>query len=106
MATVLDIRGLTKTYASGLTALKPVTLAIEEGEIFALLCGYRVQPLFHRVRNHPEVERCSSMMYFANPNPVRPFRPWRRDASNKDVDIIARAIENPTRYGLPPLPQV
>ncbi len=37
MATVLDIRGLTKTYASGLTALKPVTLAIEEGEIFALL---------------------------------------------------------------------
>ena len=37
MTTVLDIRALTKTYASGLTALKPLTLAIEEGEIFALL---------------------------------------------------------------------
>lgn len=84
----------------------PGELIVMPGEIFALLCGYRVQPLFHRVRNHPEVERRSSMMYFANPNPVRPFRPWRRDASNKDVDIIARAIENPTRYGLPPLPQV
>ncbi len=34
---VLAIRGLTKTYASGLTALKPVDLEIRRGEIFALL---------------------------------------------------------------------
>jgi ABC-2 type transport system ATP-binding protein len=34
---VLSIRGLTKTYASGLTALKPVDLEIRRGEIFALL---------------------------------------------------------------------
>ena len=34
---VLSIRGLTKTYASGLTALKPVHLDIARGEIFALL---------------------------------------------------------------------
>jgi ABC-2 type transport system ATP-binding protein len=37
MATVLDIRNVTKTYASGVSALKPVSLTIEEGEIFALL---------------------------------------------------------------------
>ncbi|MBK6659408.1 MAG: ABC transporter ATP-binding protein [Proteobacteria bacterium] len=37
MATVLDIRNVTKTYASGVCALKPVSLTIEEGEIFALL---------------------------------------------------------------------
>ena len=37
MTTVLDIRAVTKTYASGFTALKPVSLAIDEGEIFALL---------------------------------------------------------------------
>ena len=84
----------------------PGELIAMPGEIFSLLCGYRVKPLLHRVRNHPEVERRCAMMYFANPNPVRPFRPWRQDARNKGVDIIARAIENPTRYGLPPLPAV
>ncbi|MDO1558006.1 ABC transporter ATP-binding protein [Brevundimonas sp. 2R-24] len=34
---VLSITGLTKTYASGLQALKPVDLQISKGEIFALL---------------------------------------------------------------------
>ena len=34
---MLSIRGLTKTYATGVEALKPVDLEIEKGEIFALL---------------------------------------------------------------------
>jgi ABC-2 type transport system ATP-binding protein len=34
---IVSIRGLTKTYASGLKALKAVDLDIQEGEIFALL---------------------------------------------------------------------
>ena len=34
---VLSINGITKTYASGVTALKPVHLDIARGEIFALL---------------------------------------------------------------------
>jgi ABC-2 type transport system ATP-binding protein len=37
MAPILSISGLTKTYASGLQALKKVDLAIVKGEIFALL---------------------------------------------------------------------
>jgi ABC-2 type transport system ATP-binding protein len=37
MAAVLSIKSLTKTYASGLEALKAVDLDIEKGEIFALL---------------------------------------------------------------------
>ena len=37
MAPVISVRDLTKTYASGLQALKPVDLAIGKGEIFALL---------------------------------------------------------------------
>lgn len=37
MSAVLSIEGLSKTYASGLQALKPVDLQIERGEIFALL---------------------------------------------------------------------
>ena len=34
---VIDIQGLSKTYASGLQALKPIDLQIGKGEIFALL---------------------------------------------------------------------
>ena len=37
MTPVISIRDLTKTYASGLQALKPVNLEIDKGEIFALL---------------------------------------------------------------------
>ncbi len=37
MTNVLSIKGLTKTYATGVEALKPVDLDIEKGEIFALL---------------------------------------------------------------------
>ena len=37
MPTVIDIQGLTKTYASGLQALKTIDLKIGKGEIFALL---------------------------------------------------------------------
>ena len=37
MQTILSISGLTKTYASGLQALKKVDLEIAKGEIFALL---------------------------------------------------------------------
>jgi ABC-2 type transport system ATP-binding protein len=37
MSAVISIQGLTKTYASGLEALKKVDLEIEKGEIFALL---------------------------------------------------------------------
>ena len=37
MEKVISIRGLSKTYASGLEALKSVDLEIAKGEIFALL---------------------------------------------------------------------
>ena len=37
MASIIEIKGLTKRYASGFEALKGVDLSIEEGEIFALL---------------------------------------------------------------------
>ncbi len=37
MQPIVSIKGLTKTYASGLQALKPIDLDIKKGEIFALL---------------------------------------------------------------------
>ena len=36
-APIVSINGLTKTYATGLQALKPISLDIKRGEIFALL---------------------------------------------------------------------
>ena len=35
--TILDVAGVSKTYADGTVALEPVDLAIRRGEIFALL---------------------------------------------------------------------
>jgi ABC-2 type transport system ATP-binding protein len=37
MTSIIEVKGLTKTYASGFEALKTVDLAIRKGEIFALL---------------------------------------------------------------------
>ena len=37
MAAVISIQGLSKTYATGVEALKPIDLEIDKGEIFALL---------------------------------------------------------------------
>jgi isopenicillin N synthase-like dioxygenase len=85
---------------------RPGELIVMPGEIFSLLCGYRVQPLYHRVRNHPDVASRLAMMYFANPNPTHSFEPWVTNETNLGIDIIQRAIANPTRYGLPPLPAV
>ena len=37
MASIISVKGLTKTYATGVEALKPVDLEVEKGEILALL---------------------------------------------------------------------
>src|SRR5881396_2978962 len=37
MSPIISISGLSKTYATGLSALKPIDLEIRQGEIFALL---------------------------------------------------------------------
>ncbi len=37
MASIISVKGLEKTYATGVRALKPIDLDIEKGEIFALL---------------------------------------------------------------------
>ena len=84
---------------------RPGELVAMPGEIFSLLCGYRVQPLLHRVCRHPEIQRRFAMMYFANPNPSASVRPWVANETNRGVDIIQRSIVNPMRYGLPRLPE-
>jgi hypothetical protein len=47
-------------------------------------------------------------MYFANPNAShdREIKPWRETELNRGVDIMRRVIENPLKFGLPPIPIV
>jgi isopenicillin N synthase-like dioxygenase len=91
----------------------PVTTGRDElfimpGDIAMLLSGGEIQPLYHRVRNVSAVQERMSLMYFANPNASydRKIRPWRETEVNRGVDIMRRVIENPLKFGLPPIPTV
>ncbi|MGH6897486.1 MAG: 2OG-Fe(II) oxygenase family protein [Geminicoccaceae bacterium] len=83
-------------------------LFIMPSDIAMLLSGGEIQPLYHRVRNMPEVQERMSLMYFANPNASYDgkIKPWREAEVNRDVDIMRRVIENPLKFGLPPIPIV
>jgi isopenicillin N synthase-like dioxygenase len=87
---------------------EPDEVFIMPSDIAMLLSGGEIQPLYHRVRNLPEVPKRMSLMYFSNPNASyeRKIRPWRESAVNRDVDIMRRVIENPLKFGLPPIPIV
>lgn len=89
-------------------ATEPDELFIMPGDIAMLLSGGEIQPLYHRVRNMPQVQKRMSLMYFANPNAsyAQKIRPWRESEVNRDVDIMRRVIENPLKFGLPPIPIV
>jgi len=91
----------------------PVTTAPDEvfimpSDIVMLLSGGDIRPLYHRVRNVSSVRERMSLMYFANPNASydRKIEPWRATEVNRDVDIMRRVIENPLKFGLPPIPIV
>lgn len=83
-------------------------LLIFPGEIVTLLSGGEIAPLYHRVRHRPDVPKRMSLMYFSNPNAsrTRRLKPWRETPINRDVDIMRRVIENPIKFGLPPIPMV
>ena len=87
---------------------EPGELFIMSGDIAMLLSGGEIQPLYHRVRNMPQVRKRMSLMYFANPDAshTRRLKPWRETDVNHDVDIMRRVIENPLKFGLPPIPIV
>jgi isopenicillin N synthase-like dioxygenase len=87
---------------------EPDEVLIMPGDIAMLLSGGEIQPLYHRVRNMPGVQARMSLMYFSNPNASydRKIKPWRESEVNHDVDIMRRVIENPLKFGLPPIPIV
>ncbi|WP_027528692.1 2OG-Fe(II) oxygenase family protein [Bradyrhizobium sp. Ec3.3] len=82
-------------------------ILVMPGEILSLLSGGRIDPLIHRVMADRTVNERLSLMYFVNPNvgtdnTLKPWIPAKQEACG--VDILQRAVENPTRFGLPPLP--
>jgi isopenicillin N synthase-like dioxygenase len=87
---------------------EPDEVFIMPSDIAMLLSGGEIQPLYHRVRNVPEVPKRMSLMYFANPDAShdRKIEPWRQAEVNRGVDIMRRVIENPLKFGLPPIPIV
>lgn len=87
---------------------RPDELLIMPGDIAALMSGGDIAPLYHRVRNRPDVPKRMSLMYFANPNASHSatLEPWRTTDINRDTDIMRRVIENPLKFGLPPIPIV
>ena len=87
---------------------EPDEVFIMPSDIAMLLSGGEIQPLYHRVRNVPEVPKRTSLMYFANPDAshARKIEPWREAEVNRGVDIMRRVIENPLKFGLPPIPIV
>jgi isopenicillin N synthase-like dioxygenase len=87
---------------------EPDEVFIMPSDIAMLLSGGEIQPLYHRVRNLPGVPKRTSLMYFSNPDASyeRKITPWRESPVNRDVDIMRRVIENPLKFGLPPIPIV
>ena len=57
MSPILEVTGLSKTYASGQPALEDVNLAIDKGEIFTLLGGPRRRPPRRPSPRRPEGPR-------------------------------------------------
>jgi len=105
-ASGLEIRAADGSFVPMTTA--PGELFIMPGDIAMLLSGGDIQPLYHRVRNVPDVRKRMSLMYFANPDAsyARKIKPWRETEVNRDVDIMRRVIENPLKFGLPSIPIV
>lgn len=102
----LEIRGKDGSFVPVQTT--PDELLVMPGEIASLLSGGDFEPLYHRVRNRSDVTKRMSLMYFSNPNAsrTRRLRPWRESPVNRDADIMQRVIENPVKFGLPPIPVI
>lgn len=102
----LEIRTKDGTFAPIQTTADE--LLVMPGDIAWLLSGGDFEPLYHRVRNRPDVTKRMSLMYFSNPNASRSRRlkPWRDSPVNQGTDIMQRVIDNPLKFGLPPIPVV
>lgn len=83
----------------------PLTVALPDvivmpAEIAALLSGGYVQPLYHRVRQHPDCPERLALLFNGDIEP-RLCTAWVRNELNANVDIGARVLTNSHRFGIP-----
>ena len=112
MPAILTVEGLTKTYASGLEALKGIDLAIDKGEIFALLGpnGAGKTTLISVICGI--VTATSGRVTIAGNDHVRDYRAARAKIGLVPQELHTDMFETPWRtatfsrglFGLPPNP--
>ncbi len=71
---------------------------IMPGEILALLTGYQIKPLYHRVRPDTFSKERLALLFFADIDP-KLCQPWILNESNMNVDIGSRVLTNARRFG-------
>lgn len=79
--------------------VRPLDQAIVmAGEIAWLLSGGQIQRLYHRVRRLAHFSERFALLFFADIDPQL-CTPWVQSKVNAGVDIGARVLSNPTRFG-------
>lgn len=84
-------------------ATGPDELLLMPGSLLSLMCGNRVKPLYHQVRNSRRTDPRSSLMFFVNPELDQALTPWISNDSNAGIDVIERANAAPKQFGMPTL---
>jgi len=80
-------------------SLAPGEVLVMPGSVMTVMTGGKIEPFYHQVRNHHQLDR-RSIMYFVSPDTDGPIEPFVRNESNADVDIRALVISNPQTFGL------
>jgi len=69
------------------------------GEIGSLLSGGHINPTFHRVVRHSELNERLALIFFADIDPAKCV-PWIVNQNNRDIDIGKRVWDSVNRFGL------
>jgi hypothetical protein len=80
--------------------IRPDEILVMPGEILALLSGYRIRPLIHRVVRYSDQQERLALGYFTYPNidANSTIDPWITNGTNKGIDIMKRVIVNQGQY--------
>jgi isopenicillin N synthase-like dioxygenase len=85
--------------------LEPGELVIFPGSVLTSLTGGAIPPLYHQVRNLHLADRVS-IMYFVNPELLKPLFPWVSVEGQAPVDLREKVRQAPANYGLPIVPML
>jgi isopenicillin N synthase-like dioxygenase len=77
----------------------PREVLVLAGEIASLLSGGQMNPKFHRVRRHAEINERMALLFFGDIDPDR-CQPWFANERNRYIDIGSRVRTSVRRFGL------